>query len=87
MLSANATNRVTCRYEASARYQCFDRSDKPTPEARVLEWLDGLDEDRTLISVISIAEIRRGVALMDAERKRDALIEWLATAPHASKIG
>ena len=48
------------------------------PEARVLEWLDGLDEDRTFISVISIADIRRG-ALMDAERKRDALTEWLAT--------
>ncbi len=52
---------------------------KPIPEARVLEWLDGLDEDRTFISVISIAEIRRGVALMDAGRKRDALAEWLAT--------
>ena len=52
---------------------------KPIPEARVLEWLDGLDEDRTFIRVISIAEIRRGVALMDAGRKRDALAEWLAT--------
>lgn len=51
---------------------------KPRPEGRVLEWLDGLDEDRTLISVVSIAEIRRGVALMDNGRKRDALVEWLA---------
>lgn len=51
---------------------------KPAPEARVLEWLDGLDEDRSFISVVSIAEIRRGVALMDDGRKRDALAEWLA---------
>ncbi|EJL49684.1 putative nucleic acid-binding protein, contains PIN domain-containing protein [Rhizobium sp. CF122] len=51
---------------------------KPRPEGRVLEWLDGLDEDRTFISVVSIAEIRRGVALMDNGRKRDALVEWLA---------
>lgn len=51
---------------------------KPRPEGRVLEWLDGLDEDRTFISVVSIAEIRRGVALMDDGRKRDALVEWLA---------
>jgi predicted nucleic acid-binding protein len=51
---------------------------KPRPEARVMEWLDGLDEDRAFISVVSIAEIRRGVALMDAGRKRDALAEWLA---------
>ncbi|WP_376702327.1 type II toxin-antitoxin system VapC family toxin [Mesorhizobium sp. ISC25] len=51
---------------------------RPTPDARVLEWLDGLDEDRSFISVVSIAEIRRGVALMDEGRKREALAEWLA---------
>lgn len=51
---------------------------KPAPERRVLEWLDGLDEDRSFISVVSIAEIQRGVALMDDGRKREALAEWLA---------
>ncbi|MBB6222768.1 PIN domain-containing protein [Rhizobium leguminosarum] len=51
---------------------------KPNPDARVLEWLDRLDEDRTFISIASVAEIRRGVALMDKGRKRDALAEWLA---------
>ncbi|ANM13074.1 VapC toxin family PIN domain ribonuclease [Rhizobium leguminosarum bv. trifolii] len=51
---------------------------KPNPDMRVLAWLDKLDEDRTFISIVSIAEIRRGVALMDSGRKRDALTEWLA---------
>ncbi|MER8880038.1 type II toxin-antitoxin system VapC family toxin [Mesorhizobium sp. M0684] len=51
---------------------------RPAPDARVLEWLDKLDEDRSLISVVSIAEIRRGVALMGEGRKREALAEWLA---------
>ena len=51
---------------------------RPAPDARVLDWLDGLDEDRSFISAISIAEIRRGVALMDEGRKREALAEWLA---------
>ncbi|TPL77035.1 type II toxin-antitoxin system VapC family toxin [Mesorhizobium sp. B2-3-13] len=50
---------------------------RPSPDARVLDWLDGLDEDRSFISVVSIAEIRRGVALMDEGRKREALAEWL----------
>lgn len=50
---------------------------KPRPDERVLQWLHGLDEDRTFISIVSIAEIRRGVALMDSGRKRDALHEWL----------
>lgn len=51
---------------------------RPSPDARVLGWLDRLDEDRTFISVVSIAEIRRGVALLDEGRRRDALAEWLA---------
>ena len=51
---------------------------RPAPDPRVLNWLDRLDEDRCFISVVSIAEIRRGVALMDEGRKRDALADWLA---------
>ncbi|ULR47783.1 type II toxin-antitoxin system VapC family toxin [Rhizobium sp. K102] len=51
---------------------------RPNPDMRVLAWLDQLDEDRSFISIVSIAEIRRGVALMDERRKRDALAEWLA---------
>ncbi len=52
---------------------------RPQPEIRVLNWLDRLDEDRAFISVVSIAEIRRGIVQMDKGRKRDALAEWLAT--------
>lgn len=56
---------------------------KPRPDARVLNWLNELDEDRCFISVVSIAEIRRGVVLMDQGRKRDALDEWLTSdLPH-----
>lgn len=51
---------------------------KPRPENRVLAWLDEIDEDRSFISVVSLAEIRRGVALMDSGRRRDALADWLA---------
>jgi len=51
---------------------------RPAPDTRVLEWLDRLDEDRSFISVVAIAEIRRGVALIDPGRKREALAEWLA---------
>lgn len=50
---------------------------KPAPNAGVLKWLDALDEDRAVISVISIAEIRRGVVLLEEGRRRDALTGWL----------
>jgi predicted nucleic acid-binding protein len=50
----------------------------PAPDARALGWLDAQDEDRTFISVVSIAGIRRGIALIDAGRKRHTLARWLA---------
>ncbi len=51
---------------------------RPAPDPRVLAWLDTVDEDRAFISVASIAELRRGIALMDDGRRRDALAAWLA---------
>lgn len=51
---------------------------RPAPDANVLRWLHTADEDRLFISVASIAELRRGVALMDEGRRREALTEWLA---------
>ncbi|SDP39707.1 type II toxin-antitoxin system VapC family toxin [Phyllobacterium sp. OV277] len=51
---------------------------RPEPELAVLDWLAQLDEDRAFISVISVAEIRRGIALLDEGRRRTALADWLA---------
>ena len=49
---------------------------RPAPDPKVLAWLDAIDEDRAFISVASIAELRRGIALM--EEGRAALAAWLA---------
>ena len=51
---------------------------RPAPSAKVLAWLDTIDEDRAFISVASIAELRRGVALLEDGRRRTALAAWLA---------
>lgn len=51
---------------------------RPTPSPKVLAWLDTIDEDRAFISVASIAELRRGIALLDDGRRRAALAAWLA---------
>jgi toxin FitB len=51
---------------------------RPAPDIRVLGWLDAVDEDRVFISVASIAELRRGIALMVNGRRREALAMWLA---------
>ncbi|MDH2354931.1 type II toxin-antitoxin system VapC family toxin [Bradyrhizobium sp. SSUT18] len=51
---------------------------RPAPSPKVLAWLDTIDEDRAFISVASIAELRRGIALLDDGRRRAALTAWLA---------
>ena len=47
------------------------------PDRRVLAWLDQVDEDRVYLSVISIAEIARGVALLDEGSRKSELAQWL----------
>lgn len=50
---------------------------RPQPDLQVLAWLDQVDEDRTYLSVITLAEIARGVALMAEGRRRNELAQWL----------
>ena len=50
---------------------------RPQPDEQVMLWLNSLDEDRTFISVASLAELSRGVALLPAGRRREALAHWL----------
>ncbi|GLQ12515.1 ribonuclease VapC [Devosia yakushimensis] len=50
---------------------------RPQPDQHVLTWLDQVDEDRTYLSVITIAEIARGVALMDEGKRKSELAQWL----------
>jgi toxin FitB len=51
---------------------------RPAPDPKVIGWLDTLDEDRCFISVASIAELKRGIALMSDGRRRSALAAWLS---------
>jgi predicted nucleic acid-binding protein len=51
---------------------------RPSPDVKVLAWLDAIDEDRVFLSVASIAELRRGIALLDPGRRRAALTTWLS---------
>jgi len=50
---------------------------KPQPHKGVIRWLAEADEDRVFISVISIAEIRRGLERIAKGRRRDRIAGWL----------
>ncbi len=59
---------------------------RPRPEARVLAWLDQVDEDRTFLSVASVGEIAEGVAQLEEGRRKSALQQWL-DAELAARFG
>jgi predicted nucleic acid-binding protein len=50
---------------------------KPKPRASVIEWLHEADDDRLFLSVVSIADIRRGIELLPSSRRKSQLITWL----------
>jgi len=51
---------------------------KPQPNPGVIGWLAEADEDRLFISVVTLAELRSGVASLAAGRRRDRLDAWLS---------
>ena len=50
---------------------------KPRPDERVVRWMNEIDEDQAFISVVSFAEIRRGIALLDEGKRKQSLDVWL----------
>jgi hypothetical protein len=50
---------------------------KPIPNAGVMAWLDETDEDRTFLSVATLAEIRYGIERLAHSRRRTRLDAWL----------
>jgi predicted nucleic acid-binding protein len=49
-----------------------------SPDRRVESWLRGVDEDTLLVSAITLGELRYGIELLPAGRKRDRLESWMA---------
>jgi predicted nucleic acid-binding protein len=50
---------------------------RPAPEARVIEWIDAQALETLYLSAITVAELRAGVALLPAGKRRGNLQEYL----------
>ncbi len=50
---------------------------KPAPNPGLVAWLAAVDEDQVYISVITLAELRHGIARMLRGRRRTLLNQWL----------
>lgn len=50
---------------------------KPRPEPSVTAWIEGTDESLLYLSVLTLGEIRRGIAALPQSRRRATLGAWL----------
>jgi predicted nucleic acid-binding protein len=50
---------------------------RPAPDARVVNWVRGIQEPHLFISVLTFGEIRRGIERLPGGTRRDRLQRWL----------
>jgi toxin FitB len=50
---------------------------KPTPDSKVTRWIDATDESLLCLSVLTLGEIRKGIALLPDASRRVSLETWL----------
>jgi toxin FitB len=56
---------------------CISELVRVKPEPRVLEWMEGADEGLLYLSVLTLGEIRKGLAGLPQSKRRTHLEAWL----------
>lgn len=56
---------------------CISELVRPRPEPRVMEWMDATAEGLLYLSVLTLGEIRKGVAGLAQGKRRTRLETWL----------
>jgi predicted nucleic acid-binding protein len=51
---------------------------KPKPEIKVQKWIDSADESLLYLSVLTLGEIRKGIAILPNAFRRESLEAWLS---------
>ena len=56
---------------------CISELVRPKPDPRVMDWMEAIDETMLYLSVLTIGEIRKGVAGLAQGKRRIRLETWL----------
>ncbi len=56
---------------------CISEVVRSKPESRVLEWMQAADETLLYLSVLTLGEIRKGLAWLPQSKRRTHLESWL----------
>ena len=57
---------------------CISELVRPKPEPRVVDWMKAADETLLYLSILTVGEIRKGVAGLPQGKRRTQLETWLA---------
>jgi predicted nucleic acid-binding protein len=66
---------------------CISELVRPKPEPRVMDWMEAADEAMLHLSVLTVGEIRKGVAGLPQGKRRTRLETWLELELHARFAG
>jgi toxin FitB len=66
---------------------CISELVRPTPEPHVLEWMEAADETMLSLSVLTMGEIRKGLAGLAQGKRRTLLETWLEVELQARFAG
>jgi toxin FitB len=66
---------------------CISELVKPKPEPRVVEWMEAADEAMLHLSVLTVGEIRKGLAGIPQSKRRTRLETWLEVELQARFAG
>lgn len=55
---------------------------KPKPDAAVVAAVNAVPDEKLFLSVVSVGEIAKGIALLPAGKKRNELSAWLVALEH-----
>jgi predicted nucleic acid-binding protein len=66
---------------------CISEVVRVKPEPRVLAWIEAADESLLFLSVLTLGEIRKGLAALPQGRRRSRLETWLEVELQARFAG
>jgi predicted nucleic acid-binding protein len=56
---------------------CISELVRPKPDRRVVEWMEAAEEPRLYLSVLTLGEIRKGLAGLPQGKRRSQLETWM----------
>src|SRR5258708_714794 len=66
---------------------CISELVRPKPEPRVIDWMEAADEAMLYLSVLTVGEIRKGLAGLAQGKRRTHLETWLEVELQARFAG